>query len=365
MAANVDNASPVSDGSPLSDLTHITNALQNDPAQNSRLKVAISSHEPQSSITEGIPAPNDDPHMDDTVFNRLNKQLEAIDASRASRKSLRAELKTANRRLKALRKSYHRSRASYDDAVDPSGSLRDANPTHIDSTIATLRDKSDRDREALEAHSGQIRNIQDALRTAQRALNRSQAEFEAMALQRPLKDDSSHANTDVQTNATNPPLSQHTPASSAQEEQPLLDKYLRRAADVGIFGERLAECNYEYWTAVSQREMRQDRDETLSVSDEDFERHWQIEKEIITQDLDSAIQDADDLLAACQREGLVVEGDDQGQWDADLPQDVFEDAEVVRADQSDDESVLQERPKIVDRVGTWMQTVQVEKIGTE
>jgi hypothetical protein len=169
-----------------------------------------------------------------------------------------------------------------------------------------------------------------------------------------------------------------------------LDKYLSRAADVSIFGERLAECNYEYWTAVSQREIRQDRDETLSVSEEDFERHWQIEKEIITRDLDSAIRDADELLAVCQKEGLLVESDGQDQWDDDfvhpdvpdeehrvtrspsleatvteMPQALFDDAEVVRADPSDDESMLQEKPKIVDRVDTWMESVQAEKVDTE
>jgi hypothetical protein len=390
MAANVDNVSAASDdGSPLNNLTHITNTLQDTPAQNPYLDVAPYPHEPHIPTVDESPVPSEDPQMDDTVFNRLNKQLEAIEALRASKKSLRAELKTANRRLKPLRKAYHRSRASYDDAVDPSGSLKDAaTPAQIGSNIAILRETSDHDRQALETHSGQIRSIQEAIRTTQRALNRSQAEFQAIALQRPPTADLSHTNTDVQTDATTAPVSHHTLASSDPGEQPLLDKYLKRAADVGIFGERLAECNYEYWMAVSQREMRQDRDETLSVSDEDFERHWQSEKDIITQDLDSAIQDADELLAACQKEGLVAEGDGNDHWDAEsiqpdvtvdehepdrlhnleatvmkMPQAIFDDAEVVRADPSDDESVLQEKPRIVDRVGTWMESVQAEEVG--
>jgi hypothetical protein len=329
--------------------------------------------------------------MDDAVISQLSEKLEAIETSRDSKKRLRAELKTAIRHLKALRKAYHRSRASYDDAVDPLGSIKDtASPVQIGSRIATLREKSDRDREALEAHSGHVRSIQDAIRTTQRALDRSQLEFEAIALQRPPREDSSPTTTDVQTHTTNAQPSHHTPASSAQGDQPLLDKYLERAADVGIFGERLAECNYEYWSAVAQREMRQDRDETLSVPDEDFEKYWQTEKEVITRDLDCAIHDADELLAMCQREGLVAESEGQDQWGDEfvqpgvldgehqlyhsssfeatvtkLPQALFDDAEVVRADPSDDESVLQEKPKIAESVGTWMDGVQAEKVNME
>ena len=388
MAAHVDNASAASDGSPLNDLSHVTNALQDDARQSPRLTATTSIQEPPSIAVEEPHMPDDDLHMDDAVISRLNEKLEAIEASRASKKSLRAELKTANRRLKALRKAYHRSRASYDDAVDPSGSLKDsATPAQIASKIAILRETSDRDRQALEAHSSHVRSIQDAIRTTQRALNRSQAEFEAIALQRPLRDETPRANTDVQTDATNAPPSQHTQASSAQEDQPLLDEYLKRAADVGIFGERLAECNYEYWTAVSQREMRQDRDETLSISDEDFERYWQTEKEVITRDLDSAIHDADKLLVMCQREGLIAETEGQDERDDDfvqpdvlgdehqlnpsppfedtftkIPQALFDDAEVVRADPSDDESVLQEEAKIVESVDTWMADFQAEKV---
>lgn len=391
MAAHVDNASAASDGSPLDNISHIMNTLQDDPEQGLRPNVAISIHESPSIRAEEPPKPNDDLHMDDAVISRLNEKLKAIEASRAHKKTLRIELKTANRRLKVLRKAYHHSRASYDDAVDPFGSLKDtATSAQIASDIGILRERSDRDRQALEAHSIHVRSIQDAIRTTQRALNRSQNDFEAIALRRPLRDESPRDNTDLQTDATNAPHSHHTPASSAQGDQSLLDRYLSRAADVSIFGERLAECNYEYWTAVSQREIRQDRDETLSVSEEDFERHWQIEKEIITRDLDSAIRDADELLAVCQKEGLLVESDGQDQWDDDfvhpdvpdeehrvtrspsleatvteMPQALFDDAEVVRADPSDDESMLQEKPKIVDRVDTWMESVQAEKVDTE
>lgn len=390
MAAHVDNASAASDGSPLHDLSHTANTLRDDAAQEPRLEVT-STHEPPLINTQEISRPKDDLHMDDAVISQLSEKLEAIEASRDSKKRLRAELKTAIRRLKALRKAYHRSRASYDDAVDPLGSPKDtATPAQVGSKIAILRETSDRDREALEAHSSHVRSIQDAIRTTQRALDRSQLEFEALALQRPPREDSSPTTLDVQTHATDAPPSHHTPASSAQGDQLLLDKYLKRAADVGIFGERLAECNYEYWAAVSQREMRQDRDETLSVSDEDFERYWQTEKEIITRDLDSAIHDADELLAICQREGLVAETEGQDQWDDDfaqpdvldeenrldhsprfeatiteIPQALFDDAEVIRADPSDDESILQEKPKIVESVGTWMDGIQAEKVNVE
>jgi hypothetical protein len=168
-------------------------------------------------------------------------------------------------------------------------------------------------------------------------------------------------------------------------DQPLLDKYLKRAADVGIFGERLADCNYEYWTAVSQREMRQDQGEDLSETDEDFERHWQSEKEGFTRDLNEAIREADDLLAACRKEGLVLEDSVPNQGDMDfaeppvaegdyrmgglqsleatvtkLPQALLDDTEDVRADPSDDDSMLQNKSRIEARVGSWMEEVQAE-----
>ena len=171
----------------------------------------------------------------------------------------------------------------------------------------------------------------------------------------------------------------------------MLDRYLQRAADVGVFGERLADCNYEYWTAVSQREMRQDQDETLSVADEDFERYWQNEKESITRDLDESIREADELLEACRKEGLVLDADEHNQEDTtdfsdplvpddeqpiersrsledivtSMPQSLFEDAEVIHADPSDDESILQNKPKIVARVGSWMEDVRTEKSGID
>jgi hypothetical protein len=388
MAANVNSTNAVSDGSPPNHLTQDT--LQDNATQGSRLDISVLPHQTYPSAAEQTSALHEGLPMDAIVVGRLNKLLDAIETSRANRKSLRAELKIAKRRWKTLRKAYRRSRAVYDDAVNPFGSLQDTAHTRVDTNLSTLREASDRDRQAFEAYSGQIRIFQDAIRTTQRALNRSQTEFEEVAVRRMPEDEPSRTSTDAQTETTNAPQSHHTPASSTQGDQPLLDKYLKRAADVGIFGERLADCNYEYWTAVSQREMRQDQDEELSETDEDFERYWQSEKEGITRDLDEAIREADNLLAACRKEGLVLEDSVPDQGDTDfteppvaggdyqiggsrsleatvtkLPQALFDDVEDVRADPSDDDSMLQNKPRIEARVGSWMEEVQAEGSGIE
>jgi hypothetical protein len=388
MAANVDITNAVSDGSPPKHFTQDT--LQDNATQGSRLDTSVLPHETYPSAVEQYSVPHEGTPMDAIVVSRLEKLLDAIETSRANRKSLRAELKIAKPRWKTLRKAYHRSRAVYDDAVDPFGSLKDTAHTRVDTNLSALREVSDRDRQAFEDHSGQIKSLQDAIRTTSRALDRNQAKFEAIAVHRVPEDELSRTSTDVQNETTNAPQSYHTPASSTQGDQTLLDKYLKRAADVGIFGERLADCNYEYWTAVSQREMRQDQEEALLETDEDFERHWQSEKEGITRDLDEAIREADDLLAACRKEGVVLEDSvtDQGDIDSTeppvadgayqvgslqslgatatkLPQALFDDAEVVRADPSDDDSMLQNKPRIEAHVGSWMEDVQAEGSGIE
>jgi hypothetical protein len=388
MAANVNITNAESDGSPPDHFTQDT--LQDNATQGSRLDTSVLPHETYSSAVEQYPALHEGPPMDVIVVNRLDKLLDAIETSRANRKSLRAEFKIAKLRWKTLRKAYHRSRAVYDDAVDPFGSLKDTAHTRADMNLSALREASDRDRQAFEDYSGQIKSLQDAIRTTSRALNRNQAKFEAIAVRRVPEDEPSRTSTDIQTETTNAPQSHHTPASSTQGDQTLLDRYLKRAADVGIFGERLADCNYEYWTAVSQREMRQDQEEALSETDEDFERHWQSEKEDITRDLDEAIREADDLLAACRKEGLVLEDSvtDQGDMDSieppiadidhqvgglpslgatgiKLPKTLFDDAEDVRADPSDDDSMIQNKPRIEAHVGSWMEDVQAEGSGIE
>lgn len=391
MAANFYNINAASDGSPPEDLAHLTKTLQENATQGFHQCANKPAQEPHEPAGEASSPPNDDSQMEDTIFQRLNKQLEAIEATRLRRKSLRAELKVAKRRWKALEKAYHRSRTVYDDAVDPFGRVKDTTLRHINFDLHTLREAADRDRQALENYSGQIRSLQDTIRTTQRALSRSQAEFEAIAVQHAPKDVSSHGKTDDQADISNAVLSHHTPPSSTQGDHPLLDRYLQRAADVGVFGERLAECNYEYWTAVSQREMRQDQDETLSVADEDFERYWQNEKESITRDLDESIREADELLEECRKEGLVLDADGPNEDETNdssdphtlndeqrversrsleaivtkMPQSLFEDVEVIHADPSDDDSILQNKPRIVARVGSWMEDVRTENSGID
>jgi hypothetical protein len=43
-----------------------------------------------------------------------------------------------------------------------------------------------------------------------------------------------------------------------------------------------------------------------------------------------------------------------------LPQALFDDTEDVRADPSDDDSMLQNKSRIEARVGSWMEEVQAE-----
>jgi hypothetical protein len=58
---------------------------------------------------------------------------------------------------------------------------------------------------------------------------------------------------------------------------------------------------------VAGREYREDQDEVLSISDEEFERRYYEGRTSITQQLDNAIKDADRLYAECGKQGIDVE----------------------------------------------------------
>lgn len=144
------------------------------------------------------------------------------------------------------------------------------------------------------------------------------------------------------------------------DREALREDYFKWAADVNIYGEQLADHNYDYWTSLDDRERRQDQDETLSITDEEFEADAQRRREIITKALDEAIDKADRLEAECKSLGIDLNPQKRNIWDledialskaetearaeyrqtfeaafAHVPPEAFENAELVLASPSE------------------------------
>lgn len=151
---------------------------------------------------------------------------------------------------------------------------------------------------------------------------------------------------------------------------------------MNIYGEQLADFNYDHWTVLADRERRIDQEETLSVPDENFQADADPRREIITQALDKAIEDADELKAQCEAAGLDLDPYRRNIWDLDdtalsqaemehrteyrktfeaalasVPPEAFENAELVLATPSDNGSEPDEFIEPSRRVRSWVESV--------
>jgi hypothetical protein len=82
------------------------------------------------------------------------------------------------------------------------------------------------------------------------------------------------------------------------------ENYFEWAKKVAVYGEQLADHNYDYWDSRAWRELRKDQGETLSTTDEDFEAEAQRRRDVIVKCLDEAIDKADQLKADCESRGI-------------------------------------------------------------
>jgi hypothetical protein len=166
----------------------------------------------------------------------------------------------------------------------------------------------------------------------------------------------------------------------------LREEYFKWAADVNMYGEQLADHNYEYWTSLADRERRQDQEEVLSLADEDFEADAQKRRDFITRALDEAIDNADRLKAECEELGIDLNPQRRNIWDLEdealsdedikaraeyrkafdaaltiVPPEAFENAELVLATPSDHGSEQLDFLAPSERTGSWVETLSQEQ----
>ena len=177
------------------------------------------------------------------------------------------------------------------------------------------------------------------------------------------------------------------PHNGIERSEPQLDSRLttlyEKEAQANIFGERLADFEYDYNAALDSREYRRDHDEPLSTTDEQFEATIEQERGKILQGLDEATKEFEEMKAICDAAGLdieahrsnVVDHDDTALTDAQIarqegfqlpfdimPQAAFEDAEIVEKPPSDHGSdtfvdPLHHESQPNDRLHQWFETL--------
>lgn len=70
---------------------------------------------------------------------------------------------------------------------------------------------------------------------------------------------------------------------------------------------RLAEHDQGYDEAVVERDLRQDRDETLSMSDTGFDDQWLSKRRVLERELDIVISEADRMRSVCIEAELDID----------------------------------------------------------
>jgi hypothetical protein len=228
----------------------------------------------------------------DASITQLMTQFEGLATSRAHETAAHGELDSVQQEWQRLRKAFRKSRIQYESAIDPFGPSLEA--TSTDQNIRKLREFCINDRSVLEAHSAKVRAIQRNLHLAQIARNRSELNFMQSArkwvahpgLHPPFDLTTSPPSTHAPHPDENP-----TPALSIKDTE-LARRYRSKVTEARSLGERLADLNYEYWNEVARRELRQDHDEKLSVTDEEFEEMHSRDKEVVLQELARVIEEA-------------------------------------------------------------------------
>jgi hypothetical protein len=319
----------------------------------------------------------------------MDGRFQRLVTSYARCSELEFQSRSAKKHWNELLSQYQQGQLRYEVAVDPykDDSTSSAHPSEISTLRKRLMDNST----ALEAHFTIVRNIEREYREARTALD---LEFNHLRLIVPsnpqsITSNSAYSNTTYATKPDRRP-SWETSASSmpdpTQNHMPdleaLREDYFKWAADVNIYGEQLADHNYDYWASLGDRERRQDQDETLSVTDEDFEADAQRRREIITKALDEAIEKADRLKAECKSLGIDLNPQRRSIWDledaalseaetearaeyrktfeaalAHVPPEAFKNAELVLASASDHGSEGLEYPASSERIENWVENL--------
>lgn len=306
--------------------------------------------------------------------------LDRFEASRAHETSAQGELDAAKRRWQQQSKVYRKSRALYEAALDPFRTQSDLKAT--EDKITGLRECLISDRSALESNGGDARRIANKLRKA-----KQHRERELVALIQTLRKWAQGLSDASAMSLVKlvPKTSEYQPgpigaqASAASLADELLARYHDKAAEVESWGELLADQNYDYWNEVARRELKQDQEMELSMSESEFEHQARREKENITQELNQALQEAKGLreqyIAASDGSATQIqdlpklvhaaleasEGDSSGGYKgsfqaalANIPAEIFENAEVVHADLPTDDNDSNPPAPASARIDSWV-----------
>lgn len=92
--------------------------------------------------------------------------------------------------------------------------------------------------------------------------------------------------------------------SSEAEIPSIVAQYFNVKGDVGIYQERLQECEYAHLEGLTEREFLRERGDTVSPSDDEFEENYQARRNEIVQDLRAAEADSEILRQRCVDAGL-------------------------------------------------------------
>lgn len=278
--------------------------------------------------------------------NPMNGQYGNLAASRARYTTLESQSDAARKDWEHLLKQYHQHQLHYEVAIDPYSHDSDSS-NHL-LGVSALRDRLVNSGRDLEAHSTKVKAIE---REYQQARTTFDLEFARLIVpsnarsgliatsnSQSIASNSEYTHT---TNTTQPDrrLSCPTPASSMPDPtnnpesnfETLREDYFKWAADVNMYGEQLAEHNYDYWATRTDRERRQDQDEILLVTDEEFEANANRRRNVITMALDEAIVNADRLKAECESLDIDLNPERRNIWD--LEDAALSEAEIEARDE--------------------------------
>jgi hypothetical protein len=318
----------------------------------------------------------------DASITQLTARFEKLATSRAHETAAHGELDSAQQEWQRLREAFRKSRIQYENAIDPFGPPLET--TSTDQNIRKLREFCINDRSVLEAHSAKVRAIQRNLHLAQIARNRSELNFMQSA-RKWVGNPGLHPPFDITTSPPSThaphPDENPTPALSIKDTE-LARRYRSKVTEARSLGERLADLNFEYWNEVARRELRQDHDEKLSVTDEEFEEMHSRDKEVVSQELARVIEEAKKIRS----ESLsAITSANRGEWELldlkpavsenlgvgphrgyeeslqaaleKVPQEAFVNAEAIRGDTSEYASEGLDSARDSERITTWMDDV--------
>lgn len=308
----------------------------------------------------------------------LGKQYKSWASARAEEAKLRAEFNASELRWRRAKQTYLRTRKQYEKAIDPSKTSVDPSSN----TLANLRELFELDRAYLETQAVEVTRRRKTLEEVQQDLQNNVTLF-MEAARRTMQQDPYRALSPMVISPEVPMM----PHNGIERSEPQLDsrltKLYEKEAQANIFGERLADLEYDYNAALDSREYRRDHDEPLSTTDEQFEATIEQERVKILQGLDEATKEVIEMKAICDAAGLDVEAhrsnvadpDNSALTDASFarqedfqlpfaikPQAAFEDAEIVEKPPSDHGSdtfvdPLHHGSQPNDRLHQWFETL--------